>query len=215
MYLILIVSQLPPYGPTLSQLPRTWSDSKCAACGESAWALPLGTVAVMHWFCWCRSSFDKGSNPDSETTRDSETTVQKLRFRNYDSETIPDSETMVQKLSRFRNYGSETTLQKLRFRNYGSETTIQKLRFRNYEPGFFSFRIFLVSGPGVLVSEPGFLVSESRVLVSEPGVLVSEPGVLVSESGRHLWQSDTERVESPDTTGDFSSLLMLAVQTQT
>ena len=70
------------------------------------------------------------SNPDSETTRDSETTVQKLRFRNYDSETIPDSETTVQKLPRFRNYGSETTVQKLPFRNYGSETTAQKLRLR-------------------------------------------------------------------------------------
>ena len=54
--------------------------------------------------------------------RDSETTVQKLRFRNYDSENIPDSETTVQKLPRFRNYGSETTGQKLRLRNYGSET---------------------------------------------------------------------------------------------
>ena len=41
----------------------------------------------------------------------------KPRFRNF---------------PRFRNYDSETTIQKLRFRNYGSKTTVEKLRFRNF-----------------------------------------------------------------------------------
>ena len=54
------------------------------------------------------------------------------RFRNYVSETSIQKLCPIQKL-RFRNYpGSETTVQKLRFRNYGSETTVQKLRFGNY-----------------------------------------------------------------------------------
>ena len=54
------------------------------------------------------------SNPDSDSTGDSETTVQKLRFSNYDSETT------VQKL-RFR-----PTIQKL--------PMVQKPRFRHFPP---------------------------------------------------------------------------------
>ena len=96
------------------------------------------------------------SKADSETIGDSETAIQKLRFRNYchpfrnycDSETNAiqklrfrnycDSETIaIQKLSRFRNYQDSETIaiQKLsRFRNYRDSETIaiQKLRFRNY-----------------------------------------------------------------------------------
>ena len=51
------------------------------------------------------------SNPDSETSHGSETTVQKLPT--------------VQKL-RFRNYGSETS--------HGSETTVQKFSARSWQP---------------------------------------------------------------------------------
>ena len=86
---------------------------------------------------------------DSETNGDSETAIQKLRFRNYFHRfrNYCDSETNALQKLRFRNYrdsetiaiqklrDSETTaIQKLsRFRNYASETNaIQKLRFRNY-----------------------------------------------------------------------------------
>jgi hypothetical protein len=99
------------------------------------------------------------SKTDSETNGDSETKIQKLRFRNYfhrfrnhhASEPIAIQQlslqyaetTTIHKLyhnsdtiSRFRNYhDSETTIQKLApFRNHDAETiTNQKqARFRNY-----------------------------------------------------------------------------------
>ena len=96
------------------------------------------------------------SKTDSETNGDSETKIQKLRFRNYGSETIStDSETItIQNLSRFSNYrysmqklprinyitiqtlyhdSETTTIQKPRFRNHDTETSaIQKPRCRNY-----------------------------------------------------------------------------------
>ena len=75
---------------------------------------------------------------DSETNGDSETAIQKLRFRNYFHRfrNYCDSETNALQKLRFRNYRDSETIaiQKLwRFRNYGdSETAIQKLQFRNY-----------------------------------------------------------------------------------
>ena len=80
-----------------------------------------------------------GSKADSETIGDSETAIQKLRFRNYFHRfrNYCDSETnAIQKL-RFRNYRDSETIAipKLsRFQNYrdSATITIQQLRFRNY-----------------------------------------------------------------------------------
>jgi hypothetical protein len=80
-----------------------------------------------------------GSKADSKTIGDSETAIQKLRFRNYFHRfrNYCDSETnAIQKL-RFRNYRDSETIAipKLsRFQNYrdSATITIQQLRFRNY-----------------------------------------------------------------------------------
>ena len=80
-----------------------------------------------------------GSKADSETIGDSETAIQKLRFRNYFHRfrNYCDSETnAIQKL-RFRNYRDSETIAipKLsRFQNYrdSATITIRQLRFRNY-----------------------------------------------------------------------------------
>ena len=106
----------------------------CMGWGGVGWAINILSTLL---------AASRRSTTDSETNGDSETKIQKLRFRNYGSETIStDSETItIQNLSRFSNY--RYSMQKLpRFINYitsqtlyhDSETTIQKLApFRNHD----------------------------------------------------------------------------------
>ena len=108
-------------------LPSMWEQ-------ESLRVLSISTYPSYHWnqkqsqatviflMVSLRGCPEKPGDSDSETNGDSETAIQKLRFRNY--------------LHRFRNYGDSETIaiQKLRFRNYRDSETIpiQKLsRFRN------------------------------------------------------------------------------------
>ena len=123
----------------------------CMGWGGVGWAINILSTLL---------TASRRSKTDSETNGDSETKIQKLRFRNYfhrfrnhhDSEPIAIQQlslqyaetTTIHKLyhnsdtiSRFRNYhdSETTTIQKPRYRNYRNSETIasQKLlRFRNY-----------------------------------------------------------------------------------